>query len=148
MIQAVEDVIKRAIETGDVGALDACFADDMEFEVALALGTAAPGRCASEPLRQLERIDLPHGDSAPEFFVDGERIVAFWDERVSLRTGVAIRSQSTLVFDVRDGLITRLAIHHDLAPASAGRPERTLRSAPAPVARDKRRERARAPGAC
>jgi ketosteroid isomerase-like protein len=148
MSQAVADMIRKAIDTGDLGALDGCFADDMEFEVALALGRAVPGRCASEPPRQFERIDLPRGDSAPEFFVGAGRIVAFWDERVALRTGIAIRSRSTLVFDVRDGLITRLAIHHDLTPASARRPERSLRSAPAPVARHERRESARAPGAC
>jgi hypothetical protein len=46
---------------------------------------------------------------------------------VSFRSGVAIRSQCTAVFDVHDGLITRLAIHHDLSSVHTSRPERRIR---------------------
>jgi hypothetical protein len=46
---------------------------------------------------------------------------------VSLRSGVAIRSQGTAVFDVHNGLITRLAIHYDLSPVPASGPERRIR---------------------
>ena len=94
----------------------------------MAVGPPVPGerskRCVIDRLQRLGSVPPDH--EAPEFVVNGERIVAFWDESVSLRGGLAIRSQCTLVFDIHDGLITRFAIHHDLSPARVGMPERRI----------------------
>lgn len=136
--QAVQDTIKRAIEAGDFSSLYDYFADDVELRIAMAVGSSVSDECCKrsvvDRLRKLGKVALSPDDEAPEFVANGERIVAFWDESVSLRSGVAIRSQCTLVFDVHDGLITRLAIHHDLSPvrASGGEP-RVGSDAPAAV---------------
>jgi len=131
MRQAVQDTIKRAVETGDFSSLYDCFADDVELEIAMAVvSPASSDRCKASVINCLQNLGEVHflpEYEGPEFFANGERVVAFWDERVSLRSGVTIRSECTLVFDVRDGLITRLAIHHDLSPVRASAPERQVR---------------------
>ena len=128
--QAVQDAIKNAVETGDFRSLRGCLADDVELRIALAAGSAvaeeAGMRSAVDCLQKLAQAESLADDEGPEIVANGERIVAFWDENVSLRSGVAIRGQSTLVFDVHDGLITRLAIHHDLSLAPASMPGRRV----------------------
>ena len=118
--QVVQDTIKSAIETGDFSALYDYLADDVELKMAMAVASPVSSeRCKPsviECLQKLGEVDMPLDHEAPEIIASGERVVAFWDEIVSLRSGVAIRVQCTLVFDVRDGLITRLAIDHDLSP--------------------------------
>jgi len=126
MSQAVQDTIKIAIETGDLGPLYDYFADDVALKIAMAVGSPVSDergkRSVIDCLQKLGEADEPPDQEAPEFIANGERVVAFWDESVALRSGVAIRVQCTLVFDVRDGLITRFAIHHDLSPVRAGGP--------------------------
>jgi ketosteroid isomerase-like protein len=129
--QAVHDAIKRAIDAGDFRSLHDYFADDVELKIAMAVGSPGADEHCKRPvieyLQKLGDFDTPPDGEPPEFFANGDRVVAFWDESVLLKSGVAIRSQCTLVFDVRDGLITRLAIHHDLSPVRPGRPERRAR---------------------
>jgi len=130
MTQSVQDTIKGAIETGDFSSLYDYFADDVELKIAMAVGSpVSDERCKPsviDCLQKLGDVDLPPDREAPEFVANGDRVVAFWDECVSLRSGVAIRSQCTLVFDFHDGLITQLAIHHDLSSAWASRLERRV----------------------
>jgi ketosteroid isomerase-like protein len=119
--QVVQDAIKNAIDTGDFSPLYDYFADDVELRIAMAVGSSISDerskRSVIDCLQKLAEVDLPLDDQAPEFVANGKRIVAFWDESLPLRSGLAMRDQCTLVFDVNDGLITRLAIHHDLSPA-------------------------------
>jgi hypothetical protein len=126
--QVVQQAIKRAIVSGNFSPLYNSFADDAELRMAMTAGSSISNergqRSVVARLRSLVEGDLSPANEAPEFFADGERIVAYWDEIVSLRSGMAIRDQCTLVFDVRDGLIIRLAINHDLSPASADTFER------------------------
>ena len=132
MRPAVQDTIKSAVETGDLSSLYDYFADDVELRMAMAVGSSVSGerskRSVIDHLQKLGEVDLRPHHEAPGLLAEGDRVVAFWDESVPLRSGVAIRSQCTLVFDVRDGLITRLAIHHDLSPVNENRPGRRARS--------------------
>ena len=150
MTQGVKDTIKSAIKTGDFSSLYDYFADDVHLSIAMAVSSPVVpnGRCKQsviDCLRKLGDIELPSNREAPEFFANGDRVVAYWDESVSLRSGVAIRSQCTLVFDFNKGLISRLAIHHDLSSAWEITPERRdLPAVPAaaPVVKHRQHNRA------
>ena len=155
MTQGVKDTIKSAIKMGDFSSLYDYFADDVHLSIAMAVSSPVVSneRCkqsAIDCLRKLGDIELPSNREAPEFFANGDRVVAYWDESVSLRSGVAIRSQCTLVFDFDKGLISRLAIHHDLSSAWESTPESgDLPAAPmaAPVVKPRHRNRAVEPRA-
>ena len=145
----VQDTIRGAIASGDLSSLHGYFADDVELKIAMAVGPPVPGerskRSVIDRLQGLANVPPNHG--APEFVANGERVVAFWDESILLRSGLAIRSQCTLVFDIRDGLIARFAIHHDLSPAPAGMPERRIEPhAPSAGAAADRAHRSQAAG--
>jgi ketosteroid isomerase-like protein len=128
----VQDAIRDAIASGDLCSLHGYFADDVELGIAMAVGPPVPGaRSKRSVIDRLQRLaSVPPDHEAPEFVVNGERIVAFWDESFSFRSGLVMRSQCTLVFDIRDGLIARFAIHHDLSPARAAMPERRIERHP------------------
>lgn len=125
MNEALQDTIKCAIETGELSSLHDHFSDDVELKIGIAVEPlASVERCSPSGIDRLEdfgKVALAQNHVVPEVIANGERVVAFWDEWVSLRSGVAIRIQCTLVFDVREGLITRLAVHHDISPVRTSR---------------------------
>ena len=66
-------------------------------------------------------------DSAPleeavDVFVGGERIVCSRNTTVMTGTTFTISNECTLVFDVHDGLISRLAMHYELSKSLEPRP--------------------------
>ena len=118
--RAVRQAVERALELSDLSYLDDYFAEDVELRVGLAVGpslSACRGKqIVASRLAQAADELMP---AVPEFTATGERVVALCDERVSLRSGLVINVQSALVLDIENGLITRLAIHHDIAPRRA-----------------------------
>ena len=145
----VQDTIRAAVASGDLRSLHGCFADDVELKIAMAVGPPVPGaRGKRSVIDRLQRLgNVPPNHEAPEFVANGERMVAFWDESVLLRSGLTIRSQCTLVFDIHYGSITRFAIHHDLSLARAGMPERRVEPhAPSAGAVTNRAQRSQAAG--
>lgn len=117
---ALQDAIKCAIETGALSPLRDHCSDDVELEIRMA-GEPFATNARSSPsvidhMQEFGKVASAPSHDAPEVIANSERGVACWDEWASLRSGVAIRVQCTLVFDVREGLITRLAIHHDVSP--------------------------------
>lgn len=120
MNEVLQDTIKCAIETGALSFLHDHFSDDVELEIRMAIEPLA-SVARSRPdvidrLRDFDKVASAPGHGAPDVIANGERVVACWDEWVSLRSGASIRVQCTMVFDLREGSIARLAIHHDVSP--------------------------------
>jgi hypothetical protein len=67
-------------------------------------------------LQSVAEADPPRIDQTPDFFASGDRIVAIRDARFAIGSGLTVRSECALVFDVYNGLITRLGIHYELSP--------------------------------
>ena len=118
--RAVRLAIERTLEVGDLSYLDDYLAEDVELRVGFGVGTSISAcrgkRVVASRLAQAADEIMP---AVPEFAATGERVVALCDERVPLRSGLAMNVQSALVLDIENGLITRLAIHHDIAPSHA-----------------------------
>ena len=135
-VQQVQDVIRNAVLSGDLASLEAWLAEDVELNVAVTAGPAGLRDRRKAPvlerLRQLGDPNRPPDTEAASFLGNGQRIVAFWDEAVPLSTGIGLRCECTLVFDLRDGCIARLTLHHELVPVSGERGAASL----APPARD------------
>ena len=128
--QALQDAISYAVETGELSFLHAHFSDDVELRIEMAVGpiisTSQGKASAIDRLQNFGKVVVAPYDEVPEINANGDRVVACWDETVFLRSGLALGVQCALVFDVRDGSIVRVAIHHDLVPvrASGLRPRR------------------------
>ena len=124
--QAVQDAIEQVTETANFGALFDHFADDIELRVAIAVGSSVYNehrgkRSVISYLQNVGEADAPRIDEPLDFFASGDRIVAFRDERFAIGTGLTVHSECALVFDVHDGLITRLGIHYELSPVVEAR---------------------------
>jgi ketosteroid isomerase-like protein len=125
--QALQATIERVVETADFRPLFDAFADDIELRVAIALRAPVcdERRGKKSVIGHLQKIgnaDSPPSDNPPDFFASGERVVAFRDECFAIGGGLTLRSECALVFDVREGSITRLGIHHELSPVVDARP--------------------------
>ena len=145
---AVRDAIEEVAETANFDALSDLFADDIELTVAVAVGP--PGhsehrgkRSVISHLQSAAKADAPPFDETTDFFASGDRIVAIRDARFAIGSGLTVRSECALVFDVHNGLITRLGIHYELSPIA----ETPLRAKVSPLHHDSSpREGSRAMG--
>jgi hypothetical protein len=72
-------------------------------------------------LRSLDGRDPSKLDEAVDVFAGGERIVATRNAIVAIGADTSLRNECTLVFDLVDGLIRRLAVHHELSNAAEPR---------------------------
>jgi hypothetical protein len=127
--QAVQDAIEEVVETANFSALFDHFADDAELRVAIAV--SSPGysvhrgkRSVMSRLQSVGELDALGIDDPLDFFAGGDRIVAVRDERFAIGSGLTVRSECALVFDVHDGCISRLGIHYQLSPVVETRPSR------------------------
>jgi hypothetical protein len=121
------DVIRVAARTGDFRPVFDYLAEDVEFSIAieLRLPTRTEIRGRQSVIRHLQSLDAmepPMQEEPVDVFSAGERIVACRNASVAIQTGMSIDSECTLVFDVCNGLIARLAIQHELFTALEGRP--------------------------
>lgn len=112
--------IMAVADTVDFRPLFEHLADDVELRVTVAVRSAVcerhGKRSVMRHLRPSAPAEIPRVSEPPDSFADGRRIVAFREQTLSLGGSVAIHGECAFVFDVHDGLVTRLGIHHELAP--------------------------------
>jgi ketosteroid isomerase-like protein len=123
----MHDAIRIAAEAADFRPLFDYLADDVELTVSIPVQAPVSierrGRqSVIRHLRGFEEADTPRKKNAADVFGAGERIVAFRDMSLTIGGALRVRSECALVFDVRDGVITRLAINHELSNASRANP--------------------------
>lgn len=138
-----QSTIERIVRAGDFDALAGYLADDVEFKLTITVGSPANGEVRGKQavidyLTNATDADRDKEDRSPETFGSRERFVIAGDDELAItKSGVRARSEYAFVFDISDGLITRLRIHHDLSlvvrPHSK-RPGRPLDGARAGVA--------------
>jgi ketosteroid isomerase-like protein len=122
----LRDAIRQAAETIDFSALLDRLAKDVELRVTVdtARSVHSVRRGRQSVIDQLLRRDAACSaayESPPEVFAEGERFVACHDESLPIGNGVTIRSERTIVFDVRHGIIARIGIYYDLTPSAEAR---------------------------
>jgi hypothetical protein len=128
--QAVQNAIREATESADFRPLFDHFADDVELGITIVGGSGVSERYRGKR-SVIDRLrSIAHGESRPidefpDLFASGERIVAFRDQRLAVGIGLTIHSECVLVFDVHDGLITRLSISHELSTVLDPQPKQT-----------------------
>jgi len=118
--RGLQDVIKIAAETGSFDPLFSYFADDIELRISVALQSPATEsrRGRWSVIRRLQRLysgDSPTSDEPVDVFSSGNRIVACRYASVAIAGGLSIRDECALLFDIRNGLIEHLGIHHELS---------------------------------
>jgi hypothetical protein len=119
----LQDLMRRVTETENFRPLFAHFSDNVELRVTMALASSARSERRGKPsvIRHLQvarHAVQPRIEEPIEFFVDGERFVACHDKSVAAAVGLNLRCERTLVFDVHEGFVTRIAIHYELSPAA------------------------------
>ena len=120
--QSLQDLMKQVAETANFHSLFDRFSDDVELRMSMAvtLSTCRGQRGRESVIRHLQNAgdaDGPRINEPIEVFADSERFVVCHDAGVAIAAGLNVRCERTLVFDVHEGLITRIAIHHELLPA-------------------------------
>lgn len=120
--QSLQDLMKQAAETANVRSLFDRFSDDVELRMTMAvtLSTCEGQRGRESVIRHLQNAgdaDGPRIKEPIEVFADSERFVVCQDVGIAFAAGLNVRCERTLVFDVHEGFITRIAIHHELFPA-------------------------------
>jgi len=126
----LQDLMRRVTATENFRPLFAHFSDNVELRVTMALASSARSerRGKSSVIRHLQAAGhavQPPIEEPIEFFVDGERFVACHDKSTATAFGLNLRCERTVVFDVHEGFVSRIAIHYELSPA-AERPAAAL----------------------
>jgi ketosteroid isomerase-like protein len=118
--QAIQDAIRRAAESSDFRALFDHVADDVELSIAVTAGPRGVRQCRGKRCVIDRLFDI--GDAGwraarrVEFVVHDDRVVALRDEPIVVPTGLLLRCECAMVFDVHDGAITHIALNHELSP--------------------------------
>jgi hypothetical protein len=123
MNRTLQDTIKQAADTNDFRSIFDRLANDVELQVTVDIAPSAHRvrRGRQSVMDQLQSRDGVAAISSPlEFFAEGSRFVACSDETFAIGSGVSMRSERTVVVDVRNGTITRIGIHYDVTPAVEG----------------------------
>ena len=112
--------------SGDFSHVSDYLAEDVQFSVSIAVRSPTRKELHGREsviahLRNLDGRDSSKIDEAVDVFAGGERIVATRNVIVAVGANTSLRNECTLVFDVRDGLIRRLALHHELSNAAESR---------------------------
>ena len=120
--QSLQALMKQVAETANFHSLFDRFSDDVELRMTMAvtLSTCKGQRGRESVIRHLQNAgdaDGPRVNEPIEVFADSERFVVCHDASVAIAAGLNVRCERTLVFDVHEGLVTRIAIHHELLPA-------------------------------
>jgi ketosteroid isomerase-like protein len=118
---AVQDMIKEIVETSEFEPLFNYLSDDVVFKVTIPPGTPISGefrgkQAVIDYFTSIGDIATFRQERPLEFFIRGERIVVLGDDSFTIKkSGGTARSEYALVFDIRDGLITRFLIIQDLS---------------------------------
>jgi len=118
--RGLHEAITIVAETGSFDPLFSYFADDIELRISVALQSPATEsrRGRSSVIRRLQRLyggDSPTTEEPVDVFSSGNRIVACRYASVAIAGGLAIRDECALLFDISNGLIEYLGIHHELS---------------------------------
>jgi hypothetical protein len=125
-ITPVSDGLLRAIietvRSGDFSHVLEYLAEDVQFGVSIAIRSPASVGINDRDsliahLQGRGGASTSKIDEAVDVFVRGERIVATRNAIVALGADTALTNECTLVCDVCDGLIRRLAVYHELSNA-------------------------------
>jgi ketosteroid isomerase-like protein len=129
-----QSTIERIVGAGDFEALADYLADDVEFKLTITVGSPANGEVRGKQavidyLTNVADADGDEQDRSPETFGSHERFVIAGDDGLAItKSGVRARSEYAFVFDVSDGLITRMLIHHDLSLVVGPRRKHSVRA--------------------
>jgi hypothetical protein len=118
--KSLHDAIRVAADTANFEPLFGYFADDIELRISIALQPPATeqrrGRLAV--IRHLQRrygVDSPASEESVDLFGSDGRIVACRSVSVAVAGGLTVRNDCALVFDIGDGMVRHLAIHHEFS---------------------------------
>ena len=125
--QGLLQAIRVVGGTGNFRSVFDYFSEDVEFSVLLEFRspTRSAIRGRQSVIRHLQNLngtDSQMIETPVDIFGDGERIVTCRNAIGTIEAGATIGSECTLVFDIRKGLIRRLAVHHELSTALEGHP--------------------------
>jgi ketosteroid isomerase-like protein len=120
-LAVVRGIVDRVLVSGDLRPLLDGLAEDVVFKVATPDGgpDEATGKAAVldyfEPLGDLITF------WQARYSWRGPRVLVLAEERFTIQpAGITVRSELALIFDLRDGVITRLSIVENASPASSG----------------------------
>jgi len=118
--KGLHDAIRIAAETGRFDPLFGYFADDIELRISVALQSPASEsrrgrRSVIGHLQRLHSSGSLTSEEPVDVFSSGNRIVACRYASVAIAGGLTVRDECALLFDIRDGLIEHLGIHHELS---------------------------------
>jgi hypothetical protein len=117
--QSIQDAIRRAAESSDFRALFDHLADDVQLNITVMAGPGSTRQCRGKRCVIDRLFDI--GDAGwraarrVEFVVHDHRVVALRDEPIVVPTGLLLRCECAMVFDVHDGAITHIALNHELS---------------------------------
>jgi ketosteroid isomerase-like protein len=113
--------IERIVETADFPVLADYLADDAELKVTIAVRSPTDGEVRGKQAVIDYFMNVKDASAIQEHrFLESlgshERFVVVCDDGFAImKGGIRVRSECAFVFDVHDGLITRLLIHQDLS---------------------------------
>jgi ketosteroid isomerase-like protein len=119
--RSLHETITYVVETSDFEPLFAYLADDVVFKVTIPEGTPISGefrgkQAVIEYFDRIGEIAEFHQEQPLELLTTENRIVLLGDDSFTIKkTGGTARSEYAIVFDLRDGLITRFLIIQDLS---------------------------------
>ena len=117
---SLHGAIRIVAASGSFDPIFSYFADDIELRISVALQSPATEsrRGRWSVIRRLQGLyggDSPTSDKPVDVFTSGNRIVACRYASAAIAGGLAIRDECVLLFDIRNGLIEHLGIHHELS---------------------------------
>jgi len=114
-------MIRSAVESKRFRRLFHYLADDVEFNVMLVASAPSSGerrgkQAVIDYFTNAEDKPASNPRRSTDLISSDERVIVVGDHSFRLeQTGMPVRNEYAFVFDVRDGLITRLLIHQDLS---------------------------------
>src|SRR5262245_40916119 len=121
----VKDILDRMLPSGDLQPLREGLADDVVFTVATPDGraVASQGNGKDAILDYFESLGDMLGFWHARCSSSGARVIALIEERFTLEPGdMEVRSEFALLFDLRDGMITRLELVEESSTSTVAMP--------------------------
>ena len=127
----LQDLMQQGAKTANFDLLFDRLSDDVDLKVTMSVAssTCSERRGRQSVIRHLQSLGSAGAsgiEEPTEFFADGARCVVCHDEGIAIPNGFTLRCERTFVFDVHEGLVTRIAIHYELSPAVSRHPIKAL----------------------
>jgi hypothetical protein len=124
-LKGLLDAIRIAAEVADFEPLFDYFADDIELRVSIALQSPSSEKRRGRQsvirhLRLRYGVGSPPSEAPVDVFGSANRVVACRSATFAIARGLRVRDDCALAFDMSDGLIDQLAIHHELSLLTIG----------------------------